>query len=188
LREVQVANQRIVSNQAPHGVVGSAANAAFGAAKLNLDSSGAFQVASHTADQSHVNFDRVGYTLRTNDRGEPVWIITLLGQARQPLGTIHINANRGNVVRVEGMYHGASMAHVEEDRRERVAHEQVENTPPADESVDSSGDEGIEEGNEDENVVKRRIKGMFYRTKESAQHMFHRVRRSFADFIAGDHE
>ena len=188
LREVQVANRRIISNQTPQGVVGSAANAAFVAAKLNLDSSGAFQVASHTADQAHVNFDRVGYTLRTNDRGEPVWIITLQDQTRRPLGTIHINASRGNVVRVEGMYQGASMAHVEQDRGQRIARENVHEPAPNDENVDSSSDEGIEQGDEDENVVKRRIKKMYHRTKESAAGMFHRVRHSFADFIAGDHE
>ena len=186
MREVQVANGRIISNQAPHGVVGSTSNATISAAKLNLDSSGAFQVASHTADQSHMNFERISYTLRTNEGGSPVWIITLHDQARRPLGTIQINANRGNVVRVEGMYRGAKMAHVEEDRHDRVAREDVEQTPSDDAYVESSGGEGIEPSDEDENVIKRRIKSMFHRTKEDAQSMFHRVRRSFADFIAGD--
>ncbi|MGZ5513177.1 MAG: hypothetical protein ACXWG7_07300 [Chthoniobacterales bacterium] len=188
MREIQVANHRISSNQAPRGVVGSASSAAFAAAKLNLDSNGAFSVASHTADQAHVNFDRVSYTLRTNERGLPVWIITLQDQARRPLGTIHINANGGNVVRVEGMYHGANMAHVEEDRSNHIARDHVERTQTEDEYVDTGNDEGIEEGDEDENVVKRRIKEMFHRTKDGAQDMFHRVRRSFADFIAGDRE
>src|SRR5207302_2531957 len=126
--------------------VGSSANAAFSATNLNLDSSGAFQIASHTADQSHVNFDRVTYTLRTNERGQPVWIITLQDQARRPLGSIQINANRGNVVRVEGMYHGANMAHVEEDRSDRVAHRDLERTQPEDENADAGNDQGIEEG------------------------------------------
>ncbi|MDQ6939850.1 MAG: hypothetical protein M3119_06795 [Verrucomicrobiota bacterium] len=188
VREIQVAGRRIISNQAPHGVVGSASNATFAASKLNLDSSGAFQVASHTADQSHQNFDRINYTLRTNEQHLPIWIVTLQDQTRRPLGTIQINANRGNVVRVEGLYHGANIAHVEEDRRDRIAREDVQQTPADDEHVDSSSDEGIEESDEDENVIKRRIKGMFHRTKDDAAAMFHRVRRSFADFIAGDRD
>ncbi len=188
VREIQVAGRRIISNQAPHGVVGSASNATFAASKLNLDSSGAFQVASHTADQSHQNFERISYTLRTNEQHLPVWIVTLQDQTRRPLGTIQINANRGNVVRVEGLYHGANIAHVEEDHRDRIAREDVRRTPADDEVVESSSDEGIEESDEDENVIKRRIKAMFHRTKDDAAAMFHRVRRSFADFIAGDRD
>ncbi|HEV3408916.1 MAG TPA: hypothetical protein VG095_01375, partial [Chthoniobacterales bacterium] len=74
IREVQVANGRIVSNGAPRGgVVGSAQSAMFAANRLNLDSSGAFSVASYTANTSHVNFDSASYTLRTNERGVPFW-------------------------------------------------------------------------------------------------------------------
>lgn len=188
MREVQVANGRIISNQLPRGVVGSSANATISTAKLNLDSSGAFQVASHTADQAHQNFDRISYTLRTNEHGVPVWIVTLQDQTRRPLGTVQINANLGNVVRVEGMYHGANIAHVEEDRHDRVHREEVRDTSSDEESVDVNSEEGIEQGDEDENVIKRRIKAMFHRTKEDAANMFHRVRRSFADFIAGDRD
>jgi hypothetical protein len=186
IREVQVANGRIVSNQSPsRGVVGSTENATITTSRLNLDSSGAFSVASYTADKSHVNFDRVSYTLRTHDRGIPVWIVTLQDDARRPLGTIQINANKGNVTRVEGLYRGTNMAHVEEDHGD---HGRIENTQPQDEYVDSSSDAGIEESDGDENVIKRNIKRMFSRTKEDSQRMFKRVRRSFGDFIAGDRE
>lgn len=201
VREVQVANGRIIANRTPSGgVVGSTENATITAARLNLDSSGAFSVASYTADKSHVNFDRVSYTLRTNDRGNPVWIVTLQDQLRQPLGTIQINAVRGNVTRVEGMYRGANMAHVEEERPDRgerlaredhgdrVARESVDRSASEDEYVEGGDDAGIEENDEDENIVKRRIKEMFHRTRDDAARMFHRVRRSFADFIAGDRD
>ncbi len=185
VREVQVVNRRIISNQAGRSMVGSTAGATIATARLNLDSSGAFSVASYTADKSHVNFDRVTYTLRTNERGIPVWIVTLQDGARRPLGTIQINANRGNVTRVEGLYQGANMAHVEEDRgNNRV--DRVERTRPPDEYASTGSDEGIEPGEEDENVVKKNIKRMFHRTKEDAERIFHRARRSFADFIAGE--
>lgn len=190
MREVQVENGRIISNQPGQQMVGTTKGAVISTARLNLDSSGAFSVASYTADKSHVNFDRVSYTLRTNDRGVPVWIVTLQDQSRQPLGTIHINANRGNVVRVEGMYRGANMAQVEEDRgpERSVRGGRRENLPNEQSIEPGSYEEGSasDEDDPDENAVKRSLKRMFRRTKDDAANMFHRVRRSFADFVAGD--
>ncbi|MDQ6622603.1 MAG: hypothetical protein M3Y86_03855 [Verrucomicrobiota bacterium] len=189
VREITVANGRIIANGPPaRAVVGSTREATLATSQLNLDSSGAFSVASYTADKSHVNFSFVSYTLRTNDRGLPVWIVTLQDDARRPLGTISINANKGNVTRVEGLYRGANMAHVEEDRGggRVVQRGPVERTQPNDEYADAGHSEEVEPGDADENVIKHRIKMMFRRTTEDAQRMFHRVRRSFADFIAGD--
>src|ERR1043166_6080846 len=48
IREVQVRNGKVVSDK-PSSMVGSAEGATIKTSKLNLDSSGAFQVASHTA-------------------------------------------------------------------------------------------------------------------------------------------
>lgn len=183
VREVQVRKGRIISNQTPRqAVTGSTRNALITSARLNLDSSGAFSVASYTADKSHVNFSLASYTLRTNDRGQPVWIVTLQDEVRRPLGTIHINAQKGNVTRVEGMYRGANMAHVEEDRGDRV---RSGDQYAGNEEIEEEGESDYE-GEEDENIVKRQIKRMFYRTKSDAQRIFQRVRHSFADFIAGD--
>ena len=190
VRELQVANGRIVSNTTPtRNVVGTTEGATIATSKLNLDSSGAFTVANYTADKSHTNFDRVAYTLRNNDRGTPVWIVTLQDDARRPVGTIHISANRGNVTRVEGMYAGANMANVEQDRTEpRRSQNEYADSGDADanngEFVDDtgaaedveSGDEEVDDGNE--NPIKR----MFRRTRRDAERMFHRVRRSFDDF------
>ncbi|MEP6810926.1 MAG: hypothetical protein ABI992_11840, partial [Chthoniobacterales bacterium] len=54
VREIQVADGRIVSNQAASGhVTGSAEGATINTAQLNLDSDGAFTVANYTADRSH---------------------------------------------------------------------------------------------------------------------------------------
>ncbi len=110
-----MADGRIVSNRRRARWSGTTKGATIKTSQLNLDSSGAFTVASHTADQSHTNFDRVAYTLRTNERGTPVWIVTIQDETRRPLGTIHIAANRGNVTRVEGMYRGRNMDQVEQD-------------------------------------------------------------------------
>ena len=193
VRELQVANGRIVSNRTPtEGFAGDSRPATINTALLNLDSSGAFSVASYTADKSHTNFDRVAYTLRTSARGNPVWIVTLQDEGRQPLGTIHIAANRGNVTRVEGMYRGANMANVEQDRVDPnargVERESGRGHDDYDESnldaeAQPTGDETEEEADPDENLVKTEIKRMFRRTKRDALRIFQRVRRPFDDFI-----
>lgn len=173
VREFEVVNGRIISNRTPTGgIAGTTRGATIDTAKLNLDSSGAFTVASHTADQSHLNFNFASYTLRTNDRGIPVWIITLQDENRHSLGTIHIGANKGNVTRVEGMYRGANMAQVEDDRSLQPRVDHADATEPEEEGDDA-----------DENVVKKEIKRMFRRTKRDAESMFDRVQRSFDNFF-----
>jgi hypothetical protein len=166
VREIVVENNRIASQRVPNrSVVGTTQGATVNTARLNLDSTGAYSVARHTAETSHITFAFVSYTLRTNDRGIPVWIVTLGDRSRRPLGTIHIKANDGRVTRVEGMYQGRNMEQVEDD------------TVPADDrNVDPEDDP-------EDNIVKRNIKRLFRKTKEDARHIFVRVRRSFVDFF-----
>jgi hypothetical protein len=167
VREIVVKNDRIASQRVPNrSVVGSTQGNTINTARLNLDSTGAYTVASHTAETSHVTFSLVSYTLRMDDRGNPVWIVTLEDRSRRPVGTIHIKANDGRVTRVEGMYQGRNMEQVEEDS------EQVDNR-----DVEAEDDP-------EDNVVKKNIKRLFRKTKEDASRMFNKVRRSFADFIA----
>lgn len=162
-REVEVAGGRIVSERTPvRGVAGATEGATIKTARLNLDSSGAFTVASHTADKSGTQFDTASYTLRTDERGDPVWIVTLNNRSR-PVGTIYIGANRGTVTRTEGLFAGATMDDVqtEEDR-------------------DKDNGHGIFD------TARERITDTFKRAQREARGMFKNVRRSFADFIAGD--
>jgi hypothetical protein len=165
VREIVVANERVVSQRVPNrSVVGSTQGSTINTARLNLDSTGAYEVASHTAETSHVTFSTTSYTLRTDDRGNPVWIVTLEDRARRPVGTIHIRANDGRVTRVEGMYQGRNMDQVEED----------------------TGDQGVDvdQGDDPEdNIVKRHIKRLYRNTKRDAARMFGRVRRSFVDYV-----
>lgn len=159
LRELRIADGRIDSDDRPDGsTVGSAEGATINVSRLNLDSSGAFAVASHTAEASHTQFSTADYTLRTDERGEPIWIVTLLSRSSRPVGTIYIGATRGIVKRTEGMFAGATMEDVETD------YDQGEGT-----GVISD--------------VKRNIKRTFHRTQEEARGMFERVKRSFSDFI-----
>ncbi len=159
VREVEVADGKIASDHRPsRSVAGSTQGATIDTSQLNLDSSGAYEVANHTADLSHANFATVDYTLRTDQGGEPVWVITLLNRSSRPIGTIHIGAMRGTVKRTEGMFAGATMEDVEND-------------------YDSDEENGPFSG------VKRRIKDTFHRTQDEARDMFDRVKQSFSDFI-----
>jgi hypothetical protein len=159
VRELEVADGKIDSEHRPgHSVAGSTEGATIDTSQLNLDSSGAYEVASHTADLSHANFATADYTLRTDERGEPTWIVTLLNRSSRPVGTIHIGAMRGTVKRTEGMFAGATMEDVENDS-------------------DSDEETGPFSG------VRRRIKDTFHHTQEEARDMFERVKRSFTDFI-----
>ena len=159
VRQLRIIDGRIDSDETPgRGIAGSAEGATINISHLNLDSNGAFAVASHTAEASHTAFATADYTLRTDEHSEPVWIVTLLSRSSHPVGTIHIGATRGTVKRTEGMFAGATMEDVENDS------DQPEGT-----GVISD--------------VKRRIRQTFQRTQEEARGVFDRVRRSFSDFI-----
>ena len=158
-RELQVIDGQIDSDDEPErDVAGSAEGAMIDVSQLNLDSSGAYAVASHTAEASHVSFATADYTLRTDERGEPMWIVTLRNRSLRAIGTIYIGATRGTVMRTEGMFAGATMEDVE-------------------------GDYDQEEGTGPFRNAKRSIKHSFNRAQEEARGMFERVRRSFTDFI-----
>src|SRR6266699_2329531 len=159
VREIQVRNGQIASER-PSSVVGSSEGATINTARLNLDSSGAYAVASHTADKSNTRFATVRYTLRTDERGDPTWIVTLQNKSSRAVGTIYVGANRGNVTRTEGMFAGAAMDDVETDR---------------DAGRDREDDGGII------NTAKARIKQSFRRAQDEARDMFERVHRSFVD-------
>jgi hypothetical protein len=175
-REIQVRNGEVVSDR-PSSMVGSAEGAAIDTSRLNLDSSGAFQVASHIADKSGTRFDSASYTLRTDQHGDPVWIVTLHAVNGQPVGTIHIGANRGTVTRTEGMFAGATMNDVATEERVYRQH-------PHEENGEQVTDE---EGGDDEHGplygVRQKMRGYFHRAQDEASDMFQRVRQSFTDFI-----
>jgi hypothetical protein len=160
VREVEVENGEVASDH-PARIVGTPEGGTIKTARLNLDSSGAYAVASHTADKSNARFATVSYILRTDERGNPVWIITLQSRSARPIGTIHIAANRGEVTRTEGLFAGATMEDVETEQ-----------------DVEQNRDEGGIIGN-----AKARIRGTFRRAQDEARDMFDRVRRSFTDFI-----
>src|SRR5438034_2455870 len=116
VRELEIADGKIDSDDTTdRDVTGSTEGATIDVSRLNLDSSGAYAVASHTAEASHTSFATADYTLRTDDRGEPMWIVTLRNRSSRPVGTIYIGGTRGTVRRTEGRFAGATMEDVEGD-------------------------------------------------------------------------
>jgi hypothetical protein len=159
LRQLEIAGGNIDSEgDADRDVAGSSEGATIDISQLNLDSSGAYAVASHTAEASHASFTTADYTLRTDDRGEPMWIVTLRSRSSRPIGTIYIGATGGTVRRTEGMFAGATMEDVEGD-------------------YDQGNVTGVFRS------AKRSIKHGFNRAQEEARGIFQRVKRSFTDFI-----
>ncbi len=172
--EIVVEGDRIVSQRVPNrSVTGPTKGATINPARLNLDSTGAYSVASHTAETSHVTYALTNYTLHTDEKGNPVWIVSLADRNRRPVGTMHIRASDGRVVRVEGMYQGRNLEQVEVNPDiDNPA--TVENEPPPD-------DQAVDDENSDENIVFKDIKRAFRKTTRDANRMFHKVRRSFVD-------
>ncbi len=159
VRELEIADGKIDSEgEADRDVAGSSEEAMIDVSQLNLDSSGAYAVASHTADASHTSFATADYTLRTDESGEPTWIVTLRNRSSRPIGTIYIGGTSGTVRRTEGMFAGATMEDVEGD-------------------YDEADGPGVISS------AKRSIKHGFNRAQEEARGMFQKVKRSFSDFI-----
>jgi hypothetical protein len=159
VRKVEIADGNVASDDTAEGdVAGATEGATIDLSRLNLDSSGAYEVASRTADASHTSFATADYTLRTDERGEPMWVVTLRNRSSRPVGTIYVGAAGGTVRRTEGMFAGATMEDVEGD---------------------------YEHGNVTGvfRSAKQSIKHAFNRAQEEARGTFERVKRSFSDFI-----
>jgi hypothetical protein len=159
VREVEVTNGRIVSERTPlRSSVEGSLGAVIDTAKLNLDSSGAFTVAKQTADKSHVTFATADYTLRVDERGNPIWIVSLHRQNGEPAGKIFIGANHGTITRTEGFFSGG----------DRTAVVDEQNPEDAD-----GGQNGVGSG----------IQQAFRQAGDDVKRTFFKVRRSFVDFF-----
>lgn len=170
VREVEVSNGKIISERTPlRSAVEQSLGATIDTAKLNLDSSGAFTVARQTAEKSHVTFATADYTLRVDERGNPIWIVALQRQGGEAAGSIHIGANHGTITRTEGLFSGGDQIAGGDER--------VEEPNRDTEDADNRDDDA------DENIVKHRIKQAFREGSDEVKRTFYKVRRSFVDFF-----
>lgn len=163
VREVEVQNDKVVSERTPlRESVASSLGADIDTSKLNLDSSGAYTVAQQTAAASHVTFTTVDYTLRMDERGNPIWVLALHRADGEPAGKIFIGANHGTITRTEGLFGGG----------DQVAQNNEGSANDADDDDDG-----------DVNPIKRGIKDAFKKFGRDVKHDFYKVRRSFVDFF-----
>lgn len=155
VREVEVSDGRIVSERTPvRSAVEGSLGAVIDTAKLNLDSSGAFTVAKRTAEKSHVTFATADYTLHVDDRGNPIWTVSLQRQNGEPAGKIFIGANHGTITRTEGLFSGGDQTVV----------------------VD-------EQSSQDDNGKENGVKQAFRQAGNEVKSTFNKVKRSFVDFF-----
>jgi hypothetical protein len=168
IREVEVSNGRVTSERTPvRSSVGETVGIPIDTSRLNLDSSGAYTVAQHTAERSHIVFDAATYTLRNDERGNPLWKVALQSRDGAAVGTIYIGANHGTVTRTEGLFTGTNDP--------AIAGPPRDNEEPDDSDDDTRG-----------NSLKARIKRAFYEVRDDAKRTFDRVHRSFDDFVNGN--
>lgn len=170
IREVEVTNGKITSERAPlRAAVEGSLGPVVDTAKLNLDSSGAFTVAQKTAATSHVTFTGADYVLHVDEKGNPVWQVSLRREGGEPAGSIYIGTNHGTITRTEGMFTGGDVAAANVHRNDE------EHTETAQD--DSEDDDG------DTNPVKLQIKHAFHHVRDDVKRTFFKVRRSFTDFF-----
>ena len=159
VREVEVGNDKIVSERTPlRSSVESSLGPVIDTAKLNLDSSGAYTLARQTAQKSHINFATVDYTLRVDQRDNPIWMVALLRQDGEQAGKIFIGANHGTVTRTEGLFSGGDQIAMTAEQSDEASHE---------------GADG------DENPVTH----AFHQAGDDVKRTFFKVKRSFVDFF-----
>lgn len=103
IREFEIVGGKITSERAPvasSAGVDEAATIDF--QKLNLDSSGVFNLAVEEARKRKLGFDSVDYLLRRGANG-PEWVLRLFAEGKGNLGSLHVAADSGKVVLVEGL-------------------------------------------------------------------------------------
>lgn len=170
VREVEVSEDKIVSERTPmREAVAGSLGATIDTTKLNLDSSGAYTVAQQTAAGSHVTFTSADYLLHVDERGNPVWQVTLHRENGDSAGLISIGANHGTITRTEGLFSGGDHAVASNEQREAASNEEA--------TTEDEDDDG------DVNPVKRRIKQAFHQVRDDVKRSFYKVRKSFVDFV-----
>ncbi len=134
VREMEVQRGQVISERTPTGkVLGSAMN--FN--QLNLDSDGAFTIANQQAEKAGVAFDRVDYLLKAGaNGGAPVWELKLLNSREGQVGSLHIAADSGTVLRQEGLANrdrSAASKHRDSEAEDRDFVEPTRDARPPDE-------------------------------------------------------
>jgi hypothetical protein len=108
IRELQIVSNQVASERTP---VGSdlAGGKTIDLNQLNLDSDGAYQVASEEAKKNGASFDKVNYRLSVDsETGKPLWIVRLLDTGREEVGLVKVAADNGTLVSSSNWANGSS--------------------------------------------------------------------------------
>jgi hypothetical protein len=99
VREIEVQRGRIIGERSP---TARPLNRPMNCNQLNLDSEGAFTIANQEAQKAGVPFQRVDYTLKAGTAsGAPVWQLDLFDDRGRGVGSLHIAADTGAILRQE---------------------------------------------------------------------------------------
>ncbi len=103
----KVVGQRRMANSTP--------GARLNLSAIQLDSDGVFTVANGEAVRAGVSFDRLNYTLNSNNQaGFPVWNVDLFDGPGKRVGSLQISADTGSVVE-----RSTELALTEEQKRDK---------------------------------------------------------------------
>lgn len=97
VREFAVTRQGIVSERAPVRAGQISPSAVMSARSLNLDSTGAFDVANKQAAGARLGFHSLRYLLQ-NRQGTPVWLVQLFDPAGAEVGKLEVSAKDGSLL------------------------------------------------------------------------------------------
>ncbi|MES2571575.1 MAG: hypothetical protein V4710_16160 [Verrucomicrobiota bacterium] len=100
IREVEVQRGKIIAERTP---VGRPLGTPMNFNQLNLDSEGAYTIATQEAEKTGVVFDRVDYVLRSGTRNSaPIWDLQLHSARRGMVASLQLAADSGTVLQQEG--------------------------------------------------------------------------------------
>jgi hypothetical protein len=101
VREVEVQRGQIIAERTP---LGKPLGTPMNFNQLNLDSEGAFTIATQEAQKAGVPFDHVDYLLKSGTRSSaPVWDLQLSSGRQGVVASLQLAADTGAILRQEGL-------------------------------------------------------------------------------------
>ncbi|MDB6153503.1 MAG: hypothetical protein JWL90_1956, partial [Chthoniobacteraceae bacterium] len=101
VREVEVQRGQIISERTP---LGRSLGAPMNFNQLNLDSEGAFTIATQEAQKAGVPFDHIDYVLKSGTRNSaPVWDLQLLSGRQGVVASLQLAADSGAILHQDGL-------------------------------------------------------------------------------------
>jgi hypothetical protein len=133
VRELQIVSNQVASERTP---VSSelAGGKTIDLNQLNLDSDGAYQVATEEAKKNGVSFGQANYRLTVDSgTGKPLWAVHLLDSQNQDVGTVKVAADNGALVSSSDWANGGSGGLASQGSQPNSDQEVLDQTPESSE-------------------------------------------------------